>query len=604
MPYIFRGRLCGYICPECPEPLANVTIKLYRTRQDQNVPALAVANPKDTFRILTDDEIKAKQSALIAEGKTDDQGNFRVVLAQKYEGEPFEVDVYCGTVPHKKPIPDPRPLQFTITTLQPMWRRVENDFVFGWDYCIPVRYWCRVRSRFGVWTICGRVTICDTKTPVPGVKVRAFDADWLQQDELGSDFTDGAGKFRIDYLRSDFERTIFSPALNVELVGGPDLYFRVETGGGSGLLIEPVSRGRAADRENAGNCFCVELCLEEAPIGDGNPYPAFTHLGGYKFSTDIDSGPLGDGLTIGDNRAFYSTIRLNGILAKKFNGQPMEYMFEVAPAGTAAWVQVAMGQIARTKIGLWERLTGDILNPVETRDYTVNGTPGPNELVASISADGWVQVPQESNFLTAEGFFFPNGDQINLVSQTLAAFPPKNMTGVLAGNSSTSNGATLAQNLYFSIRMWVREAGNNASKVVAGTCQKVAINNTLYDSVSHHPSWAGFTQNGALAVAILDIQELNANGCAGITNSLTPEFTATHPTLGSVSMSMTGPGGPYAFTLPAAVAGERFGIATPAFVVATLQACAYIVTLSVQVLLTTGDSVPLPLQDQIAFCKD
>jgi hypothetical protein len=37
--------------------------------------------------------------------------------------------------------------------------------------------------------------------------------------------------------------------------------------------------------------------------------------------------------------------------------------------------------------------------------------------------------------------------------------------------------------------------------------------------------------------------------------------------------------------------------------VASLTPCAYIVTLSVGVLLTTGDSVPLPIQDQIAFCK-
>jgi hypothetical protein len=35
----------------------------------------------------------------------------------------------------------------------------------------------------------------------------------------------------------------------------------------------------------------------------------------------------------------------------------------------------------------------------------------------------------------------------------------------------------------------------------------------------------------------------------------------------------------------------------------TLPPCAYIVSLSVQILLTTGDSAPNPLIDQIAFCK-
>jgi hypothetical protein len=41
----------------------------------------------------------------------------------------------------------------------------------------------------------------------------------------------------------------------------------------------------------------------------------------------------------------------------------------------------------------------------------------------------------------------------------------------------------------------------------------------------------------------------------------------------------------------------------PPWTVGGLPPCAYIVTLSVQVLLTTGDAVPSNLYDQIAFCK-
>jgi hypothetical protein len=66
---------------------------------------------------------------------------------------------------------------------------------------------------------------------------------------------------------------------------------------------------------------------------------------------------------------------------------------------------------------------------------------------------------------------------------------------------------------------------------------------------------------------------------------------------------MTGPGGPYGFTLPAPVAGEQFGTATNSFVFSTLTDCAYIITLSVSLLLTTGDSIPNPVYDQIGFCK-
>jgi hypothetical protein len=109
-------------------------------------------------------------------------------------------------------------------------------------------------------------------------------------------------------------------------------------------------------------------------------------------------------------------------------------------------------------------------------------------------------------------------------------------------------------------------------------------------------------------VRLVDIQELlGPNGCGEITNSLTVLFTAAHPNLGSVSLQMDGPGGPYAFTLiPAAGSSSvnYFGTATPSgFDVANLQPCAYLVTLTANALLTDGDNEPDPLYDQIAFCK-
>jgi hypothetical protein len=71
---------------------------------------------------------------------------------------------------------------------------------------------------------------------------------------------------------------------------------------------------------------------------------------------------------------------------------------------------------------------------------------------------------------------------------------------------------------------------------------------------------------------------------------------------------MEGPGGPYAFDLNPAVAqnpGEAWhGTATPhGWTFASLPPCAYLLKLSVSVLLTTGDGVPDALVDYIAFCK-
>lgn len=607
--YIFKGRLCGYICPECPEPLSNVIVRLYKITKD--VTARAVASPKETFSILQDDAAQAKKGDLIAETRTDAEGNYTFNLGEKtgYKGEAFEVDIYCETVPGRKPgKKPPRPLQFSVTTLQPAWRQTDAGFVAVWDYCIPARFWCGVRARFDAWVICGQVSVCKADTSVGGVRVKAFDADWIQDDALGSAVTDASGRFRIDYLTEDFQKTPFSPFINFEWIGGPDIYFSVESLAGTTLLAEARARARDPDRENAGHCFCVQLCLAEQPPTP-EPLSVFTHVGGYHFLTTIDSAPAGTGLTIGGNRAFYSTNRLNGILAKTLNGNPVEYMFEYAQYDPVtnvlgAWTQVAQTQIARTVIGIWEHYdpVGPLdPNPIKTKEYTVNGTAGPNEMVASFTPDGWVQVPQENNVFGPSGFFQPNGNMIALISNTLAAFGSVNLAGLAAGASSTSTGMALAQDRHFALRMWVREAGG--ANVLGGTCERIAIDNTLYDNLVHHPSWGAWSQSGALAVAMLDIAQLQADGCAGISNQLDVLYTAAHPNLGAVSIWMTGPGGPYGFTLAGPVTPDTFGTATPGFVVADLVPCAYIVHLSVQVLLTTGDSVPDLLYDEIAFCK-
>jgi hypothetical protein len=85
------------------------------------------------------------------------------------------------------------------------------------------------------------------------------------------------------------------------------------------------------------------------------------------------------------------------------------------------------------------------------------------------------------------------------------------------------------------------------------------------------------------------------------------QFTAAHPHLGGVGVRLEGPGGPYAFTLNpdgAATPDNQFGTADPdGWTFNSLPPCAYLLKLSVGVLLTTGDGVPDALVDYIAFCK-
>ncbi|MDH3403577.1 MAG: transthyretin-like family protein [Acidobacteriota bacterium] len=604
--YLFRGRLCGRICRDCPEDLADVTVRLYRLREDQDATRLATAQTKQTFGQLKPAEVKKKQSSLLAEARTDQNGAYCFELDRDdYDGGAFEVDLVFERAPGQEE-PAAKPLQFTLTTLQPQWRQTEKGLVWGWDYCLPHRLWCFIRGLLGAWVICGKVEICDTGAPLGGVRVKAFDRDWLQDDALGEAMTDGSGHFRIDYTKADFEPGTF---LDVELFGGPDLYFRVETASGVPLLIEPPSRGRDADRENVGPCFCVELCIEEMPDQpQDEPPPVFLRVGGYDYATQIDSAPAGTGLTTGSGRAFYSNNRLNGVLPKKLNGNPMEYQFdtrEIQADGTpiTAWATVGLAQVARTRIGdllhYAPAFPGDP-NPIKAQAYTVNGDPGEKEAAV---VGGWIRVPQESDVFAPQGYFQPNGNMINLISTSLAPDAGVNLAGLVAGNSSTSTGVPLVQNRHFSIRMRVREVGTIGPGIPAGTCQHIAINNTRYDGYVRHPSWMPDVANNELTVNMVDIQQLQVNGCSQIGNDLDVVFTAAHPTLGNVTVWMTGPGGPYSFTEPAAVPGERFGVANPNFVVADLAPCAYVVHLSVQVLLTTGDSIPVNQHDHIAFTK-
>src|SRR5262249_14870264 len=96
--------------------------------------------------------------------------------------------------------------------------------------------------------------------------------------------------------------------------------------------------------------FCILLC----PPGC---LAVFKNIGVYDYLTQIDSAPGGNGLTIGDLRAFFLSLRLNGIICKQINGQPAEYQFQVKALPGGTWLPVLPSQIDATKIGVWERFS-------------------------------------------------------------------------------------------------------------------------------------------------------------------------------------------------------------------------------------------------------
>ena len=625
--YIFKGRLCGYICAECPEPLANLEVQLYRVDKRHNVAALAAANPKETFAILNDDQVREKQSRLLAKTTSDAEGNFTFELGENYAGEAFEVDVYCGSVPRqkigKRP---PKPRQFTITTLQPRYRETENGFIAVWDYCLPYRFWCAVLAWFDVWTICGRVLDCKTQRPIAGVKVIAFDVDWLADDALGSaSTTDAAGKFIITYSSVDFRQGTW---VDVELIGGPDLYFKIKTPSGTALLTEPSSRGRAPDRENAGPCFCVELCVDETLVVP-DPIPLFTHVGQYRVDPIYNDFTV-DGLTTASNLAFTDTIPLIGLLPNGSAPDAQEYRFRVAEYDAAGTVlgpvsDVDQTMIPATVIGQLEYFDWNALlmaYVLRSANYWVNNAGAPLttihrnglpditlQLNQPVKPGGWIEVPRQNSLVANGGGLFVGGfvsmanlDTTKLTNELFDLTVP--LPELAAGTSVPAGKRSRMHR--FKLIYEARKVGT-VPIISSNEREKIVMSNTHYTQ-HHHPSWAGFIDTRP-AVVLVDVAELAipGAGCSKVSNHVHALFTAYHPFLGSVSVYIEGPTPPPlpAGILPAIVAGEAVSPAVGHdFNITAQPNCAYILWLKVSLNLTHGyGAISSPSEDHIAFCK-
>ena len=178
------------------------------------------------------------------------------------------------------------------------------------------------------------------------------------------------------------------------------------------------------------------------------------------------------------------------------------------------------------------------------------------------------------------------------------------MSGLVPGDSTTTI-ASLRRNRYFQIRMKKREWNNAASEQIAGTSRPIALCNLVYQNVPQKGSWLPTTSNER-GVACLDLEELSSgDGCAKVSDSLNVNYTAANPNLGTVSLSMTGPGGPHTFTpiVFTTPGQEAHGKASYSGNVMDLPKCAYIVKLSAELKLTNGETQHSNIWDEVAFCK-
>lgn len=370
-------------------------------------------------------------------------------------------------------------------------------------------------------------------------------------------------------------------------------------------------------------CFlrCRRFCFIVCPPPD--TIPLFTHVGAYHVDPVYGDFQV-DGTTTVGGYAFTRTIPLDGILPDGTAAEAVEYRFRIAKHPGLAPVQDVVGaMVAATKIGqlqywywngsAWTLGSADywVNNPGATATIPQQfGPPLVVPVTTAVKPGGWIEVPRENDLTIGGGGRFVRSaaglvalDTRQLTNEAFDLRTPA--PGLKAGDSvpAAKRSEAPSYRIFFEAR-----------KVIGGTAvssnqlDKIAFSNTAY-TYTRHTEWAGGDVT-TKTVCSLDIGELTApgaTGCDKLKNDLHAFFTAYHPYLGSVSVSLEGQGVPPPAPITPAIAGGE--ATSPAgghfFNITILQPCAYILWLSASVKLTEGwGLIPDATDtDHIAFCK-
>ena len=621
MKYVIKGNIFGFLCEDCTEPLYGIDILLYLPAQN-NVLAATVANTKETFHFVNQEEAAARKKLLIATTKTDEKGNFEFSLDEKYANNAFDIDFVCGTVPRNPPKPPRKePVQFHITTFLPQWRvdRQQESYSFQWQYGISPKWWCPIRGNyFDAWVICGQLNNCETGKPIANAAVTAWDADFLTDDYLGTAITDANGHFRIDYTTIDFKQTFLSPWINVEtdpglpltFHSGPDVYFKASISG-----VDLITETSADARKNVGYCLCVKLCTNTHVGNPEEPFPSAWTGVGSQFSASYGVNPYDfdvNGYAGSAKYALSGAIRLTGQAAlKTAAGNRIEYRFLVSNTTTNNGTpSPAIGNFTKI-VGVTPNLVSHSLVSKLTKKFPT----GINDEVfvysdqADFDADGWFDVNNaieralvNNGYAISDLSLFWVIDEDTLVSMNTAA-----LTTALNVPINTANAGDVFPNgskipiEKVAVRFEIREVVNKATNtfnVVSGngkTLNSMVINNN-----------ASFLK--------FSIKELDDNGdCAPITGILHAKYTVHHPHLQYAAISYHSNSNPTDIFLTdgfltlsgntnAAInAGNNNNLqvnSTP------LARCTYAMTLYLQRRLHNGDSQYPHEEKQILFFYD
>ena len=160
----------------------------------------------------------------------------------------------------------------------------------------------------------------------------------------------------------------------------------------------------------------------------------FRYIGGYNILTAINAGQWPDDRTTRvlpddppERRPVQAAQRRAGRIPLRIHGA----------SGRCVDTSADGLDRARRTSGQWQSTVP--APPDDVKPYAVKGT-APNDMVATLTADGWVQVPQESNVNDAGGNFAPNG---NLSSSTRRRWRPgpTSPSRHTAGQSTTPAGS-------------------------------------------------------------------------------------------------------------------------------------------------------------------
>jgi hypothetical protein len=587
--YHYSARFAGRICKECLVHFPSIRVTLYRSNEKDCPDA---PNIRQAFKQLSEEEYASMQPALLGSGTTDEAGKTTIAFdgeKSDYRGDCIEVVITLNHLPGSDTKLE-SPEHFRIAYYKPDWTQTGSGAMHLADFLLPAALWCAYLKQHGIWLICGQVLTCSQpQAPVGGVTVKAFDTDWIQDDELGTAVTDASGRFYLYYDSSRFNRTPFSPFINIEWTGGPDVYFRIEGTDTDGnpvtLLDEPRSRGRAADRENVSNCFCVQLCVELVPQPEPYDVPMWTHIGNYQIpdSTNLHDLTV-DGYTAVDNRAFFGTMELLGQTGTATASKKLRYRFLYAEwSGMTAptpTTPVTKDMIAATKVGqIITSISPLVLEPVYVNKPGATHNHEPD-------AAGWIEVEDDP-------MYTPIGNKlIALISSKLAAGasysnPAPNPS---AGTPAPSDPPREIQT--FALRYQLeQDTGSGWVAVHDQTLDAVVINN------AHTLLW-------------LELDEFitNSSLCQPITSSVTVKYTVDHPHLDWFEVEIEKQGAHMDWPVPrvnhSGSLTFRGGAATTAPVnITSWDPCSYIVWLRAHRRVTNGYGGPGVEHTYRTFCK-